>query len=430
MPETQSALHLIDYLIMAAYMLGLVGLGIYYRKFASASMENFFLGGRKLKGWQTGTSYAVTCMNAEVGTVYCGMTVASGLFICWWYFSRFGLALMIAAVLFAVFWRRMKIFTSPEFYELRFSGKPALAIRCWISLRSAFIAVVCWTGAGLLGLCFVAQEILGWSKFTTLAVVIPVILFYVIISGYMGVVASDIIQTAILIISSLTLMVMVWLDFGGPTGLFDALVAAFPDNPSITNWYPPADHAFLEIIGVLAWTMGTALGYGGDVAPMAGAMEGQRLLSTKNPREASKMYIWTAVMLFIMLAVLTLPALGAMAKWPHLYSAPGPERETVFGRLLGTYLPPGLLGLALIAMFASIMSTVDSNMNLGAQVFVNDVYKRLISPNASFAKYMIVGKIVMALILVMAIMVATLVETVIGFSVFMLQFSCAELTAN
>ena len=103
MPEPQSSLIWIDYLIMVSYMAALIGMGLYYRKFASASMDNYFLGGRKLKGWVTGTSYAVTCMNAEVGTVYCGMTVASGLFICWWYFSRFGLALMIAAVLFAVF---------------------------------------------------------------------------------------------------------------------------------------------------------------------------------------------------------------------------------------------------------------------------------------------------------------------------------------
>ena len=112
----------IDYVLMVLYMLMLVGIGLYYRSFAHKSMENYFLGGRKLKGWMSGTSYAVTCMNADVAPAYCGMTVISGAFVCWWYMSRFGLALMIGALLFAFYWRRLKIFTSPEFYEIRFMG--------------------------------------------------------------------------------------------------------------------------------------------------------------------------------------------------------------------------------------------------------------------------------------------------------------------
>ena len=204
-----SSLQTIDWVIMALYMVALVGLGLYYRRFAQENIENYFLGGRRFKGWMIGTSYAVTCMNAEVGTVYCGMTVATGMFICWWYFSRFGLGLLIAAILFAVFWRKLKIFTSPEFYELRFAGKPGMIIRSWVSVRSAFIAVVAWTGAGLLGLSFVAHEVLGWSRWETFAFALPVILIYVYLSGYVGVVMSDLIQSAILIFSSITLMFLV-----------------------------------------------------------------------------------------------------------------------------------------------------------------------------------------------------------------------------
>jgi len=63
----------LDYLIMAAYMLFLIVMSLYYRKFAQSSMDNFFLGGRNLKGWLNGTSYAATCMNADVAPAYCGM---------------------------------------------------------------------------------------------------------------------------------------------------------------------------------------------------------------------------------------------------------------------------------------------------------------------------------------------------------------------
>jgi len=421
------SLQIADYIIMAIYMLSLIAMSLYYRKFAQSSMDNYFLGGRNLKGWLNGTSYAATCMNADVAPAYCGMTVITGLYICWWYISRFGLALMIGGILFAVLWRRTKIFTSPEFYELRFNGTPAILMRSWVALRSAFIAVVAWTGAGLLGLSKVSEALLGWEKWQTFLVVIPVILIYVIVSGYMGVVISDLFQTIIIIAASLILMGKVWADFGGPSGLYDGLVSQF--GTGVVSWHPPVSHELLGVIGVIAWTVGTAVGYGGDVAPMAGAMEGQRLLSCRNAREASKMYIWTEVVLFLMLAVLTLPALGAMVKWPGLHDGTI-NKELSYGILLGHYLPTGLLGLALIAMFASIMSTVDSNMNFGAQVFINDVYRRSIRPHKPMSHYMRVGKVVMFVIMVLAILIAYHAQNVIDIAVFMLGLSSAELTAN
>ena len=427
-PVTHVALGTIDYLIMAAYALVLVGLGVYYRKYAQENLENYFLAGRSFRGWITGTSYAVTCMNSGVPLVYCGMTVITGVWICWFYISRFGLALMIGAVLFAVFWRRLKIFTSPEFYETRFDGGPAIIMRTFIALRSAAIATVAWTGTGLLALTKVSESLLGWDQTVTLIVVVPVILLYVTLSGYVGVVVSDVLQTIILIVSSLVLMGMVWADFGGPTGLYDALVQQC--GQAVVQLQPPSSHEFLGVMGILAWILGTSVGYGGDTAPMAGAMEGQRLFSCRDSREAAKMYIWTEVILFFMLAVLTLPALGAIVRWPGLYTGEIADQELAYGLLLGHYLPSGLLGLALIALFASIMSTVDSNMNLGAQVFINDVYRRSICPNRSAGHYLRVGKVVMFVIMILGIVVALKANKLIDISVFMLGLSSAELTAN
>lgn len=435
--QSPSQLVTIDWVVMGIYLLSLVGMGLYFRRFAEASLENFFLGGRNLKGWLAGFSFSATFYNAEVGSVYVGLTVSTGMFICWWFFSRFGLALMVAAVLFAVFWRRLALFTSPEFYEQRFTGKAGLVVRTWVTVRSGFIAVVAWTGAGLLGLSFVVEALLGWTRVETLIVVVPVILIYVYLSGYMGVVVSDVLQGVILTGTLILLMFLVLIDFGGaggllagPQALYDALLAAVPDHPEVVQWYPPLDHEFLGLMGVLAWFMGKSLGYGGDTTPIGAAMEGQRLLSTRTPHEASKMYLWTVCLLFLMLSVLTLSGLGALALRPELYDAPASVRETAFGWLLGQYMPPGLLGLALIALFAAIMSTVDSNMNLGAQVFVNDVYLRFMRPKAALRESMSVGRLMMLLILVAGVGVALLADSVIAFAVLMLQFSAAELPAN
>ena len=266
---------------MAAYMARARGDGRSAAPAGGQGLESYFLAGRKMPGWLNGCSYAATCLNADVAPAYCGMTVITGAFICWWYFSRFGLALMIGGVLFAVLWRRLSIMTSPEFYELRFSGTPAVAIRTWVALRSAFVAVVAWTGAGLLGMHKVAAADAGLgsvdnvrrrrSRSSCSTFCCP---------GYVGVVISDFFQTLVIIGASLTLMWAVLADFGGPAGLHDALVRAFGEG--VVSWHPPMHHELLGVLGVVAWTIGTAVGYGGDAAPMSGAMEGQRILSSRN----------------------------------------------------------------------------------------------------------------------------------------------------
>ena len=407
---------------MAAYMAALVVMGAVLRRRAGTDMESYFLAGRRMPGWLNGCSYAATCLNADVAPAYTGMTVITGTFICWWYLSRFGLALMIGAVLFAVFWRRLGLVTSPEFYELRFGGRAALTVRTWVALRSAFIAVVAWTGAGLLGMHKVAEPTLGWSLWTTFAVVLPIILFYVLLSGYVGVVISDFFQTLVIIAASLVLLWVVLADFGGPAGLHDALLASF--GPEVVSWRPPLRHELLGLLGVIAWTAGTAVGYGGDAAPMSGAMEGQRILSSRDGREAAKMYVWTQVILFFMLLTITLPALGAMVRWPGLRDGTI-NRELAYGMLLATYLPAGMLGLAVSGILASIMSTVSSNMNFGAQVFLNDVYKRSIAPAASDRHYLVVGRLVATAIVVLVLVVASTAENVIDIAVFMLGLSSA-----
>jgi len=431
-----SNIGVLDYTVIVVYLLILIGLGLYMKmtKRTGSDTESYFLGGRKVPGWLNGISYAATCMNADVAPAYSGMTVITGAFIYWWYISRFSIAFMIGSVLFAALWRKLKLVTSPEFYEIRFSGTSAVTIRSWVAIRSVFISVVAWTGAGLLGLYKIAQPLLGWDMFTTFIIVIPIILFYVLISGYIGVVVSDFFQTLVIIISSLVLMYLVLQEFGGSEGTLHGTVALKNSllnqfGEGVISWHPPKSHELLGLIGIIAWMVGSSVGYGGDVAPMSGAMEGQRILSCKNSREASKMYIWTEITLFLMLTLLTLPSLGAMVKWPGLHDGTI-NKELAYGMLLNEYLPVGLLGLAVSGILASVMSTVSSNMNFGAQVFVNDVYKRLFVKQSSEKHYLIVGIIIATMIVVLAVIVAATAENVIDIAVFMLGISSAELTAN
>ena len=418
----------LDIAVVAVYLGTLVGIGFYLRRHASGSLEKFFLAGRRIPGWANGVSYAATMINTDVAPAYCGWTVGIGVAVAWLYFSRFGVALMIGAVLFAVFWRRLGLFTSPEFYELRFKGYVGTILRSWIAVRSAFIAIVAWTGAGLIGISKVTGPVFGWSKLETLLLIVPVLLIYVLMSGYIGVVATDIFQSAIIVLGGLVLCFAVLADFGGPAGLLERL--SDTHNAAATANIPPLDHVELGLVAILAWVGGTSIGYGGDAAPMAGAMEGQRILSCRSTRDASKMFIVSEVTLFVMLAIITLPALGALASNPTLYTAPRAEREMVYGSLLAQYMPAGLLGLQIAAMLAAVMSTVSSNLNFGAQVVVNDIYRRHILRSASDTHYLWFGRMTMLVIMGLGLLVAWKAESLITLAVFMLGLSSAEYAAN
>ena len=370
----------IDLAIIVIYLMFSFGIGIFSGRWISAGSdeESYYLAGRKMPGWMNGISYAVTAMNADVAPLYCGLAVVIGLPMAWYYLSRFAFAWMLVALVFAVRWWYLDVRTGPEFYSLRFGGKRAKLVRIVSAVFSIAVNMIPWLGAGLLG----THKIMGpvfdiGSKAQTLVIILPILIAYVWISGFVGVVVTDVLQSSVIVLSSIFLLCSVLLKFGGPDGLAEAIVAAHPeDHTEILAVLPVPGHEVLGPLVVLAWLIVPTIGRGGSVE-----LEGQRLFSASSAKEASKVTIWAAVALFMMLLLLTLPVLGVLADHPEMYHSSPEVREGTFGILLSEYLPTGLLGIALAALLASVMSTVDSHLNYGAQTLVNDVFRQIF-PNS------------------------------------------------
>ncbi|MDK2972539.1 MAG: solute:Na+ symporter, family [Candidatus Sumerlaeota bacterium] len=365
----------VDATIVVIFLIVSFGFGLLASKFlrgSSEGEEGYFLAGRKMPGWLTGISTAVTSMNADVAPAYCGAAIAVGLPICWFYMSRFGLALMIMAVLFAMFWRRLRVSTAPEFYAVRFGGRGSGFVRTYTSLFSVFIGMVPWIGAGILGVHKIFGPVFGFdAKSTTLIVILPVMLVYVWISGYAGVLVTDVIQSLIIIAANFVVALLVLNHFGGPTGLTEAIrgTEGLPAD-AILSSLPVRGNEVMGPLMVLLWFVITTIGAGGGQST-----EGQRIFSCKNEREAAKVFVWSEAVLFLMLLLLTLPALGLLPDHPELFTAEPSVREEAYGMLLGKFLPTGFLGFALAALTASVMSTIDSHLNYGAQTLTNDVWR-------------------------------------------------------
>lgn len=119
---------LIDCVVLAAYLIISFVAGICANKIlksSNKSADGYFLAGRSMPGWLTGISNAVTAMNADVAPAYVGVTLAVGLPVCWFYFSRFSLGVLLAGLLFFARWRQLGVSTGPEFFSLRFGGTAA-----------------------------------------------------------------------------------------------------------------------------------------------------------------------------------------------------------------------------------------------------------------------------------------------------------------
>ncbi|MEQ8835699.1 MAG: hypothetical protein RID07_02740, partial [Lacipirellulaceae bacterium] len=368
--------HSIDVAVIVIYLAGSFGIGIIASRMLNTSTdeEGFYLAGRRMPGWVNGISYAVTAMNADVAPLYCGLAVVIGLPVAWFYLSRFAFAWLIVALLFAVRWRALRITTGPEFYSLRFGGRGAKVVRVISALFAVSINMIPWIGAGLLGMHKILAPVFGIeSKLTTLICVLPILVSYVWISGFAGVVITDVLQSAIIVLASLFLLCSVLYEHGGPSGLAEAVVAAHPEeHGEILSVTPVPGHEVLAPIVVLAWLIVPTIGRGGSVD-----LEGQRLFSARSTHEAAKVPIWAAGSLFLMLLLLTLPTLGVIATHPEMYHADKDLREETYGMMLQENLPVGVLGVAIAALLASVMSTIDSHLNYGAQTIVNDVLRQI-----------------------------------------------------
>lgn len=369
--------HTADLLVIAAYMVITLLVGLWAHRLwrsGAEDEESYYLADRRVPAWINGVSYAATAINADVAPLYCGMAAVIGLPVAWFYLSRFGLAWMIVAMLFAVRWRQLGIRTGPEFYALRFGGRAARFVRIYTALFAVAVSMVPWIGAGLLGAHKIMQPALGLeSKWTTLACVVPLVAGYVWISGFAGVLITDVFQSAVIVVASAALLIAMFINVGGPTELAEAIRHAHPaEHGEILSTLPASGHEILGPLLVVAWLIVPTIGRGGNVD-----LDGQRIFSCRTAREAAKVTIWGQLAMFAMLLLITLPVMGMIAKHPELYHASRADREKIYGMMLVELLPAGVLGLVVAGALASVMSTISGYLNYGSQTVVNDVLRQL-----------------------------------------------------
>ncbi len=385
-------LTLLDWLIIAAYFVLSLAIGLYYSRRAGRSVGEFFLSGRDLPWWLAGTSMVATTFAADTPLAVAGLVARDGVAgnWIWWNMALGG---MLTVFFFARLWRRAGIVTDVEFAELRYSGRPAAVLRGFRAVYLGLFVNCLIMGWVNLAMAKILNVTMGWTRLNAVLVSLAITGAYSALSGLWGVVVTDFFQFVFAMGGTIALA---WFAVklpavGGLAGLHAKLPAsAFAFLPSVAPGpgvvaagfaLPLA--AFLAYVGVqwwASWYPGAEPGGGGYIA--------QRMMSARDERHSFFATLWFTVAHYCIRPwPWILVGLASLVLYPTLT-----DKEAGYVMVMRDFLPVGWRGVLIAAFFAAYMSTVSTQLNWGTSYLVNDFYGRFVATGASERHYVLVSR--------------------------------------
>jgi SSS family solute:Na+ symporter len=401
-------LQFIDWLIIGAFFVVSLIVGVLTSRRSGSTSAEFFLSGRSMPWWLLGVSMVATTFSADTPNLVADIVRQNGVSgnWVWWAFLITG---MLTVFVYARLWRRSGILTDIEFYELRYSGKEAAFLRGFRALYLGVFFNVVIMATVCLAAVKIGSILLGIPPWKTLLIASIITVFYSALGGFRGVVLTDFVQFLFAMGGSVAAAYYV-INLPEVGGL-ESLIAS-PAVADKLNFIPELSNrdlffsVFLIPLAVQWWSVwypGAEPGGGGYIA--------QRMLSAKNEKHAL-----AATLLFNVAHYALRPwpwilvALASLVVFPEisdLRTAFPNVDPSVVGHDLAypamlSYLPAGLLGLVVASLIAAFMSTISTHLNWGSSYVVNDFYVRFVNPNASDRQQVNVGRITTVLLMVAA----------------------------
>jgi SSS family solute:Na+ symporter len=395
-------LQTLDWIVITAYVILTLALGLAFRKRASSSTEEYFLSGRSLPWWVLGTSMVATTFAADTPLAVTGFIRDHGIWYNWfgWHYV---LSQMLAVFLFSRFWRRAEVLTDNELIEKRYSGKPAAFLRGFKAGYFALLYNFIVLGWVLKGMGTVAEAVLGIDPKVAVIGGAALALSYALLAGFWGVVITDVIQFGLAMVGSISVAVLAVRHVGGISQLKDRLVESPLFGENTLAFIPGGGlglesdfFKFLIFVTLMWWASHNADGGGYLI---------QRMAAARDERHARGATLWFVV------------ANNAVRYWPWILTGlvslvlfpvmpEGREQEAAYPLVMIKVLGPGLLGLVLVSFFAAFMSTIDTHLNWGASYLVNDIYRRFLRPEATEKESVFAAKICVFVMMGCAVLVA------------------------
>ncbi len=392
----------LDYGIVIVYLMAMIGIGVYFQRKASGSIESYFLGKRGMPWWALGASGMSSNMDISgtmINTAFIFALGASGFFI----EIRGGVTLIMAfLMIFQGKWnRRALVMTLAEWMHFRFGkGKQGDAARLIAAFSIIIVTIAMITYFAIGSGKFVA-EFLGIPplfglepQFWAATLMIALAMIYTVASGLYGVVWTDVFQGILIFGTIIFICALSFFSFNLPE-VFQisvplregGFIALDTTRDAWTSMLPswnldmPAESAYsiynLFGIAILFYLIKVIIeGSGGTSQYMI-----QRFFASRSDRESGLLSLfWTFLLAFRWPFIAAIAIMGVV-----LGTQQGviQDPETVLPVVINQLVPIGIKGLLVAGLMAAAMSTFDSTVNAGAAYWVKDIYQTYINPKAS-----------------------------------------------
>ena len=367
----------LDWTIICAYLAGIMGFAIWLSR-GQNSREDYYVGSRRVGPWPVALSIMATqCSTNSILGAPAFVAFAAGGGLVW---LQYELALPLAMIFLILFvmplFRHLKLVSIYEYLELRFDLRTRLALSGLFLFIRAFA-----TAVTVYSIALVIDLITGVGFFWSVMLLGTFTVVYDIFGGIRGVIYSDVIQLLILVMVLTLLLVLLTDSAGGFTALFNDF------DPQRRQAIDLSHHGFGDGHTFAFWPM--LIGgfflyvsyYGCDQSQV------QRSLSTEGIDQTNQALFLNGLLRFPLVALYCLVGVGiavlAADNPDFLQLLPTNNGIPEYNLAVPVYvlmaLPAGLVGLAMVALFAAAMSSLDSVINSLSATTMEDFVRRFSS---------------------------------------------------
>ncbi len=386
---------IIDWFVIGIYFAVLFGIAWWVIRQKQETPEDYFLAGRHIGWFVIGASIFASNIGSEHIVGLAGTAAQTGVVM--GNYELHSWLILLLGWVFVPFYMRSKVFTMPEFLEMRYSPKARwiLSLIMLIGYVLTKISVTVYAGA------VVFQALMGIEFWTGALIIVLLTGLYTVLGGLRAVLYTETLQTVILIAGSL-IITLIGLDRIGGWNHLVSIV-----GPERLNLFLPADHPDFPWTGMVFAPPIIGLWYWCTDQYIV-----QRTLSAKSETAARQGTIFAAYLKLLPFFIFIIPGVIAYAlSQTGQLELTNPDQA--FPTLVKTLLPAGVRGLVAGGLLAALMSSLAAVFNSCSTLFTMDIYKK-IKPDSSEKSLVRVGRIATSVVVVAGIAWIPLMQIISG----------------
>jgi SSS family solute:Na+ symporter len=399
--EAEPVFNGLDWFVIALFVAGMMAVVLFSMRKKNESGKDYFLSGRDANWLQIGSSIFSSNIGSEHLVGLAGAGFVTGMAMAHW--EMHGWLILILGWVFVPLYDRMKVFTMPEFLELRFSrgSRNVLSLLTMASLVLTKIAATIYAGdvviRTLLGIDSV--NVLGFNIDIFWVIALGLALttgVYTVFGGMRAIMYTAVLQSPVLIFGSLCILYYGLHELGNGSLIegWNATKAVVGDNLHLMRSNNDPEWPWLAIlpgsaiIGFWYWCTDQYIV--------------QRVLAGKNQKESRRGTILAGYFKLTPVFIFLVPGMVAYALTQVPAAGFTTTGDAAYTSLVAHILPHGIKGIVACGMIVALMASLASKFNAAATLFTMDFYREM-NPNASGKKEVFVGRIATAVIVFMGI---------------------------